>query len=292
MCAISSNVDEFTAVWRARELAVAVQTRSIPADVQLYVDHVRGMVRTLDLPSEQPGYSTEIAGRLCIFVNGNDSLERRRFTTCHEIAHDVLNLPSDHGDTSALDYSKRPWNEILCDVFAAELMLPYNRFKPLADLCVIGFAALDELAAKFEASVTSTGSRFAAASDLPCAFVLSQAGIVRYASRSKALREANAWINLGGPVPAGSCASPDHPQRLEEQKEIAADLWFSDWRRGGLLFEESRYLSKWDQRLTLIWFDDDEVPNTEFDVQKGDGDPLLKELDGILPWPGKSRRRR
>jgi hypothetical protein len=49
----------------------------------------------------------------------------------------------------------------------------------MADACDIGFAALDELASKFEASVTSTGSRFAAVSDLPCAFVLTQAGIVR-----------------------------------------------------------------------------------------------------------------
>ena len=260
--------------------------------MHLYVDHVRGIVRALDLPSEQPGYSTEIAGRLCIFINGNDSVERRRFTICHEIGHKVLNLPSEHADTSALDYSKRPWNEILCDVFAAELMLPYNRFKPSADLSDISFAALDGLAVRFEASVTSTGSRFAAVSDLPCAFVLSQAGIVRYASRSKALREINGWINLGTQVPAGSCASFAHRQRLGEPKEIAADLWFTGWRRGGFLLEQGRHLPKWDQCLTLIWSDDDEVPHSEFGTENEDGDPLLKELDGKLPWPGKRRSRR
>lgn len=172
-------MDEFTAVWRARELAAAVRPISIPVDVQKYVDHLQGMVRALDLPSEQPGYSTKVADRLCIFANENDSSERRRFTICHEVAHEVLNLASEHADTSATDYSRRPLNEILCDVFAAELLLPYERFKPMADACDIGFAALDELASKFEASVTSTGSRFAAVSDLPCAFVLTQAGIVR-----------------------------------------------------------------------------------------------------------------
>lgn len=285
-------MDESTAVWGARELAAAVRPGSIPVDVRLYVDHLQGMIRPLNLSSAQPGYSTKIADRLCIFVNQHDSVERRRFTICHEIAHSVLNLPSEHADTSGLDYSKRPWNEILCDVFAAELLLPYERFKPMADACDIGFPALDELASKFEASVTSTGSRFAAASDLPCAFVLSQGGIIRYASRSKTLREASAWIRLGASAPAGSSAQAARSQRGLHSNETAADVWFADWRRGGTLMEESRFLPKWDQCLTVLWFDDDEVPQSELSADDDGAEPMLKELDGNLPWPGKSRKRR
>jgi Zn-dependent peptidase ImmA (M78 family) len=261
-------------------------------NLQLYVDHLQGVVRTIDLPGDQPGYSTNIADRPCIFVNANDSVERRRFTICHEIAHVVLNLPSEHADTSELDYSKRPLNEVLCDVFAAELLLPYGQFKPMADACNVGFADLDELAQKFEASVTSTGSRFAAAVDLPCAFVLSQAGRVRYVSRSKALREAGAWISLGSPVPSSSSAHAARTQRETHTSETPADVWFTDWRRGGTLIEESRYLLNWDQSLTLIWFDDDQVCDASFDAHDGSEEPLLRELDGVLPWPGKSRRRR
>ena len=212
-------MDESTAVWRARELAAAVHPASIPVDVQVYVDHLQGVVRTLDLPNEQPGYSTKIAGRLCIFVNATDSLERRRFTICHEIAHAVLNLASEHADTSEFDYSKRPLNEILCDVFAAELLLPYERFKPAADACDIGFADLDELASKFAVSVTSTGSRFAAATDLPCAFVLSQAGVIRYASRSKAFREAGAWISLGTSLPKASSAQTARSEEVSTRQK-------------------------------------------------------------------------
>lgn len=285
-------MDETTVIWRARELAAAVRPRSIPVEVQLYVDHLHAMVRPLNLPGDQPGYSTKIAERLCIFVNANDSSERRRFTICHEIAHSVLNLPSEHGATSELDYSKRPWNEILCDVFAAELLLPYEHFKPMADACGIGFVDLDELASKFQASVTSTGSRFAAVSDMPCAFVLSQADTTRYASRSKTLREAGAWISLGSSVPSDSCAHLARAKRSQCSNEIAADEWFVDWRRGGLLIEESRYLYKWDQCLTLLSFVDDEVPQREVGADEDAEEPLLKELDGVLPWPGKNRRRR
>jgi hypothetical protein len=251
------------------------------------------MIRQLDLPDEQPGYSTKIADRLCVFINRNDSPERRRFTICHEIAHSVLNLPSEHSSTSELDYSRRPWNEILCDVFAAELLLPYDHFKPMADTCRVGFADLDDLASKFQASVTSTGSRFAAVSDMPCVFVLSQTDIIRYASRSKSLREAGAWVSLGSLVPSNSCAHRARVNRKQCGDEIAADEWFSDWRRGGVLVEESRYLYQWDQCLTLLSFDDDEVPPRESaDYNNKEQEPLLKELDGVLPWPDKNRRRR
>ena len=69
--------------------------------------------------------------------------------------------------------------------------------------------------------------------------------------------------------------------------EMAADVWFSDWRRSGVVLEEARYLKSWDQTLTLLWFEDEEVPPLPRDASdKTDEEPLLRELDGILPWPG------
>src|SRR5260370_7287740 len=70
--------------------------------------------------------------------------------------------------------------------------------------------------------------------------------------------------------------------------EVEADLWVSDWRRGGALLEETRYLPRWDQTLTLLWFEDEEVPQEH----ETGGDMGPEELDGLLPWPGKKRRRR
>ena len=74
--------------------------------------------------------------------------------------------------------------------------------------------------------------------------------------------------------------------------EIAADVWFSDWRRGGIVLEEARHLKSWEQTLTLLWFEDEEVPPLRREgSETEDEEPFLRELDGTLPWPGKRRRR-
>ena len=59
----------------------------------------------------------------------------------------------------------------------------------------------------------------------------------------------------------------------------------------GMLLEEARYLPRWKQTLTLLWFDEDEVPLPDSDDQNSDEEQGLKELDGTLPWPGRKKQR-
>jgi hypothetical protein len=81
-------------------------------------------------------------------------------------------------------------------------------------------------------------------------------------------------------------------QLVKGPQEIAADIWFNDWRRGGVLLEEARRLSGYDQILSLLWFEDEEVPNKPTSsYDDADEETGLRELDGVLPWPGKRRRR-
>jgi hypothetical protein len=80
---------------------------------------------------------------------------------------------------------------------------------------------------------------------------------------------------------------------------VDADLWFNEWERGGTLVEEVRHLPQWDRTLSLLWFEDGEVPARKFRDERGavyeeeenEDDALLKELDGNLRWPGKNRSR-
>jgi hypothetical protein len=187
--------------------------------------------------------------------------------------------------------------EILCDVFASELLLPYGLFQPEAETSTIGLSSIDDLAGRFQASVTATGSRYAAVVSAPVVFVLSELGKVRYASRSKPLREAPAWIPPRLDLPEGSLSKKVWAGSSTNSRDtVDADIWFSDWERGGTLSEEVRHLAQWNQTLTLLWFEDEQVPGRKFRDEQGkireeeesEDDALLRELDGQLRW----RRRR
>jgi len=294
-------IDEFRAVLKAREFVRNVRPVTFPVAVEIYAREARAVIRPqTDLGPDEAGYCFQNNGKHFICTNANDRAERQRFTVCHEIAHIVLGLPSQHGASPWWSYAKRPLAEILCDIFAAELLLPYDLFQPQADNSSISLAAIDDLAERFQASVTATGSRYAAVASTPLAFVLSEQGKVRYASRSNPLKDAYAWIPPRLDLPDGCfskkaragtpCASPE---------QVDADVWFSEWERGGILLEESRHLAPWDQTLTLLWFKDGEVPPKKLRDDRGEvlendedeNDGLLKELDGNLRWPGKRRRR-
>jgi Zn-dependent peptidase ImmA (M78 family) len=300
-CAKKIAMDEFQVVLKAREFVRKVKPAAFPVPVESYAREVGAIIRPqTGLGPDEAGYCFRNGGKHFICTNANDRAERQRFTACHEIAHIVLGLPSQHGASPWWSYEKRPLAEILCDVFAAELLLPYDLYQPQAEKSSIGLAAIDDLAELFQASVTATGSRYAAVIAMPLAFVLSEKGKVRYASRSNTLKNAYAWIPPRLDLPdccfskkirAGAqCGSP---------ARVDADIWFSDWERGGTLLEEARHLPHWDQTITLLWFEDGEVPPQKFRDDRGEiveqeeneDDGRLKELDGILRWPGKRRRR-
>jgi Zn-dependent peptidase ImmA (M78 family) len=288
-------MDEFSAVMKARQLVNKVAPTVIPVPIEPYLERIGAALRTdHDLGANEAGYTVEVKGKRYIYVNGNDNDERQRFTACHEAAHIDLGLPSEHVELPWWSYAKRSPNEICCDVYAAELLLPYNLFKPLVDKSDISLSAVDALARDFGASTIATGSRFVTLAGAPCAFVLSERGKVRYASRSKSLREANAWVQPRLALPKGSVSERLRAGgRCDGAEEIEADTWFSNWDRGGTLLEDARYVAQWDQTVALIWFEDEEVPVApgRDRREREEEESGLAELDGILPWPGRKRRK-
>ena len=288
-------MDEFPTVLKARRFIKDVGSTTVPASLEAYVEHVGAVIRReRDLEPDEPGFSFLGRGRHHICVNAKDSPERQRFSICHELAHIVLQLPSDHKAAMPWwSYAGKPPNEILCDVFAAEVLLPYNLFRPLVAKSDFSLAAVDELAQHFAASNMATGSRFATFCPTPCAFVLSEEGKVRYTSRSMALRDVGAWIPTYLPLPEGSVAERIRREGVcDGPEEVPAEIWFSHWDRGGVLLEDARHLTQWDQTVALLWFEDEEVPPLEKDHRRREEAEFgLAELDGILPWPDKRRRR-
>ena len=295
-------MDEFQTILRARQFVGDAGNESIPVDIEHLAAAAKTKIKiAYDLADDESGQTTPFKGKHLIIVNGNHREERQRFTVLHEIAHIVLGLPSHHhGEALKTDvllrYRQRPEEEILCDVFAAECLLPYNSFaKEVADTD-ISLDAVKSLAAEYQASLTTTGSRFAVNANEPCAFVLSEDGWIRYVSRSKYLSELKGWINFNVPVPQGSVAQRlteiQGGSKIEGYDELPTDIWFD----GGignrpLVAEEAILLREWNQCLSLIWFDQSLKSVHERWDEDEDNEPLLEELDGKLPWPTKSRRR-
>jgi Zn-dependent peptidase ImmA (M78 family) len=287
-------MDEFSAVMKARQLVNKVAPTTIPVQVEQYLEQLGAVQRIdYDLSADEAGYTVEVKGKRYVDVNGNDSEERQRFTACHEAAHIDLGLPSEHAELPWWSYAKRSPNEILCDVYAAELLLPYKLFKPLVDKADISLATVDEMASRFVASSMATGSRLATLASAPCAFVLSEQGIVRYASRSTSLREAKAWVPLRAALPQSSLAARLRAGEIcSGPEEIDADVWFDNWERGGTLLEDARHFARWDQTVALLWFEDEEVPAPGRDRREREEEESgLAELNGILPWSGRKRRK-
>jgi Zn-dependent peptidase ImmA (M78 family) len=289
------TTDELTVVLKAREFVNGVNPATYPVSVKSYVEHIEATLKVdHSLGPDEDGWSAmRPNGKYGICVNGNQRKERQRFTVCHELAHIILEIPSEHGSGPSWSYAKRSPNEILCDVFAAELLLPYKLFKPLVDKSYYSLAAIDLLADRFEASTMATGSRFATMARWPCAFVLSEQGKVRYSSRSRALRDARVWIAPRMDLPAGSvCERRRAGDAGSGPEQVEADMWFEDWDRDGLLLEDARHLTQWDQTIALLWFEDDDVPPARADRRQREEEEFgLAELDGVLPWPGKKKRR-
>lgn len=291
---------EFQTILKVRKFVRDAKIVAAPVDFEQLATSANAKIKIVhDLSDDESGQTTYIKGKHIIIVNGNHREERQRFTVLHELAHIVLDLPSQHHGSklttgTLMSYGRRPPEEILCDIFAAECLLPYNLFSKDVGDVDISMASVKELAEKYKASLTATGSRFAASANDPCAFVLSENGQIRYVSRSKLLNEMKGWIDFNIPLPQGCVAYRlvYSGSKIEDYDELASDIWFSGGIKNyPLLAEEAVLLREWNQCLSLIWFDENLKPVHDHRDEEDDDEPLLKELDGTLPWPSKSKRR-
>ena len=220
---------------KARAFVASVDTSNIQDDLSAYLEKADAKLKKEDLGDGESGFTiTKGNGQHIITVNSIEPEERQRFTICHEIAHIIMKLPSDHQELPSWSYAKRDINEVMCDIFAAELLMPYEIFKDkvLKDEPSIGI--IEFLAAEFKTSFPAAASLYATLADTPCAFVTMERGFVRYAARSTSLRRSRAWILPKSAIPLGSVAYRLRlaGKSLVETDEVSQDVWFENWEKG------------------------------------------------------------
>jgi Zn-dependent peptidase ImmA (M78 family) len=289
-------MDESSTQQAARAFLAPLDVSGIQNDLSPYAEAADAILRFEPLNEGECGFTvTKPGGRHVITVNELEREERQRFTVCHEIGHIVLKLPSRHEELPSWSFAKRDLNEIWCDVFAAELLMPYRQFRARMPPGEPDVTVIARLAGEFKTSYPAAASRYATLADLPCAFVTMQAGVVRYAARSTALRQARGWITPRTPIPRGSIAYRlrSAGESASESGAVPQDVWLENWDSAGDLCEVARHYSRFDTTLSLLWFLAEELPEVETDRfgHRVDDDGGLPELTGELPWPGKRRRK-
>lgn len=294
-------ITEAAAIVRARAFIRRSGIDTVPVDLQKYLATAGAELRfSENLAPTEAGNTMFVRGRHFITVNAHDSPERQRFTVLHEIAHIELGVASKHGDHLTADslysYTRRPPEEVICDTFAAECLLPHDILKRDMQGAVAGFAFVEEVAAKYGASLSCASSRVTVNAPFACAYALAQDGHVRFATYSPVLRQQGFWIPPGIAIPKQSITDQCLKAGTGRASgTIPAYRWAShDDFIDVDLTEEVRTLSTFNQSLTLLWLEAGDVPDhapRRSQREDPDEECLLKELDGQLPWPGRNKRK-
>ena len=208
----------------------------------------------------------------------------------HELAHNALGLPSVHGATVPSDelerFRSRPPEEVLCDVFAAECLIPWQLIQPMTEEFDFSAGTVQTLSERFEASKLCVASRFARASALPLAYVVAEEGTIKYSVPSNALRESRVFLRTGVALPGRSAAA----QAIRSGSDlVTADMEASEWSHSDAadrfsVHEEAIYHATWGQTLSLLTFEEDVQAPRNTPIQAEADDELLSELTGHLSW--------
>lgn len=288
-------MDETEARHRARSLVGTLSVTDMP-DVEAYASAVNARLRYETLPPGESGYTIPKGESFVITVNSGESKERQRFTACHEVAHIVLGLPTAHGEVPSWSYSKRNLNEVWCDVFASELLMPYEQFRMKIPRGEPSVEVIQSLADAFGASFPATASRYASLAPFPCAYATMDSGVVRYAQANAELRRKGLRMVMKCPIPDGSVA---HRLRADgrnaiDTEQVAQDIWLQNCGPGYDLWEMCRHYGDYDQAVSLLWCSEDDLPQGEVDrfSRRVDEDSGLEELDGEITWEQHGPRRR
>jgi Zn-dependent peptidase ImmA (M78 family) len=150
---------------------------TIPVDMRMLASY-RGVAEVATADQDEAGCNFD-GDRLVIHTRRTDSEERRRFTVGHEISHTFFPGFQDQrrsrSDATVGQFDRNRTEEYLCDIGAAELLLPRAELRPRLPRQV-DLDAVIELASLFEATIEATALRVAALSGRPAAVVVLEPG--------------------------------------------------------------------------------------------------------------------
>ena len=142
----------------ARKVLKDYKLNQVPTDLKKLVEGLGLKFIELNDPEDIDGAILEIDGKPKMAVlNTTKSIARQRFTLAHELGHIFLNHTkrdiydaemSREGEDQISSKSNKPPKETEADIFASELLIPYEQLKKNKDK----LGDLDALAELFQVS--------------------------------------------------------------------------------------------------------------------------------------------
>lgn len=189
---------------------------------------------------------------------------RVRFNIAHELGHYEL-----HKDEKTLTictdedlnqwYQTQDHLEMSANVFAAELLMPENLFKPLVKNRKPSFAEIIKLASIFNTSIMATATKFVEHTDEVCCLFISREKKIKRFGTSK---DFSYRVRL----PGESLSEDSEAYRFFETgyvniprpTQICADSWINDNKvyPNSLILEDTFAMNNYNTVLSLIWIKD------------------------------------
>jgi hypothetical protein len=123
---------------------------------------------------EGSGQILRIGGDLVIRLNAGEPPQRQNFSCCHEIAHTFAfnqHYPKSRA-VIPIECGTLAFEEQLCDMAAAEMLMPAKLFVPAAAAAEPCLPSLEALARQFGASIRATLRRLADCGGWPVVFII------------------------------------------------------------------------------------------------------------------------
>jgi hypothetical protein len=188
---------------------------------------------------------------------------RRRFTLAHELGHACLPTHRKSAglkclETDLIEGESDRTIESEANAFAAELLAPRKLVTPMLSTGAIGIRKADQIAERFDISLTSAVRRVVEYSREPAAMVLCEGPKVKWSVRRNHFPYG--LPGAGDKIPPGSIAKEivAGQQGSLDPRNVERLTWLPDASGHFTLMESAIRLGGLDQVLSLLW-----IPNLE-----------------------------
>lgn len=208
-------------------------------------------------------------GKFHVFINSRGSEHlydpRTRFTFAHELGHYLIEehrhallLPGVKPHASFTNFLSDNLAEMEADYFASSLLMPRGRIMTDIFMRKFNFSLVDEIASKYNVSLTSALIKFMAIDHYPLLLVCSRAGRIAWYRYSRDFPFKELLRGKGEPVPDATAAGDYHyrDSKYKKTETVFAEDWFvlrsaADRRRP--LFEHCVYFEEMKQVVSVVW---------------------------------------